>query len=172
MQRMHVDHVQQLSEIDRSEYIEFIYIMKNGHLERVDQNHECPNWDSDLLAELQQRYVDELKQGGVAVGAYDGERLVGFGVLSSKRRGVEQNRVQVDLMYVTRHYRKQGIGTRIMDQLAQEAKAWGAKYLYISSTETQSAVSFYQKNGGSITTDVDPELFEKEPMDIHMIKEL
>jgi len=59
-----------------------------------------------------------------------------------------------------------------MNELSKVALSRGAKYLYISSTETESAVNFYRSYGSQITNEVDKELFEKEPEDIHMIKRL
>ena len=80
--------------------------------------------------------------------------------------------MQYDLMYVSRNYRRQGIATRLMDELSHEAKKRGAKSLYISSTETESAVNFYRSTGSVLTGEVDRELFEREPKDIHMIRKL
>jgi ribosomal protein S18 acetylase RimI-like enzyme len=97
---------------------------------------------------------------------------VGFGVLADKFRGRENNQLQIDLMYVTREYRRQGIGRQILDLLSKVAIEKGAKYLYISSTETESAVKFYTSCGSTITSEVDEELFEKEPYDIHVLKKL
>lgn len=48
-----------------------------------------------------------------------------------------------------------------MNELAEEARKRGAKYLCISSTETRSAVSFYKSNGSQLTDDVAHELFQK-----------
>ena len=166
------EHVVQLNEIDRSEHIDLIYEMNKGQLIEVEQDHECPNWNEDLLNEIKTRYLSELQQGGFAVGAFSGSKLVGFGVLAHKFRGDDNDRLQVDLMYVTREYRRQGIGTSIMTQLGEEARRRGAKYLYISSTETRSAVSFYRSQGSRITEEIDRELFDKEPLDVHMVKEL
>nr|WP_249436128.1 GNAT family N-acetyltransferase [Paenibacillus sp. Marseille-Q4541] len=169
---MTLEQVHKLKEIDRSEKIDLIYEMNNNELVEVNANHECPNWDEALLDEIQERYLLELNNGGIAIGAFDGELLIGFGVLAHKFRGENQDQLQVDLMYVSRNYRRQGIGTRILSELADEARARGAKTLYISSTETRSAVSFYKNYGSQITAEVDEELFNKEPKDIHMIKEL
>ncbi|WP_211750057.1 GNAT family N-acetyltransferase [Paenibacillus sp. Marseille-Q4541] len=171
-QKMTLEQVHKLKEIDRSEKIDLIYEMNNNELVEVNANHECPNWDEALLDEIQERYLLELNNGGIAIGAFDGELLIGFGVLAHKFRGENQDQLQVDLMYVSRNYRRQGIGTRILSELADEARARGAKTLYISSTETRSAVSFYKNYGSQITAEVDEELFNKEPKDIHMIKEL
>ena len=166
------EHVNQIDEIDRSEHIDLIYEMNKEQLIEIELDHECPNWDEDLSEEIKARYLLELQQGGFAVGAFSGGKLVGFGVLAHKFRGVNHNQLQVDLMYVSREYRRQGIGRRIMTELSEEARRRGAKYLYISSTETRSAVSFYKSQGSQVTMEIDQELFDKEPKDIHMIKEL
>ncbi|QHW31673.1 GNAT family N-acetyltransferase [Paenibacillus rhizovicinus] len=169
---MTVEQVSQLKEIDRSEHIDLIYEMQQGALSAIQRDHECPNWNDELLSEIEARYVMELQKGGAAVGAFDGDTLVGFGVLAHRFRGQAQDQLQLDLMFVSRNYRRQGIGSRILSDLKEKAKERGARSLYISSTETRSAVSFYMSNGSRITDEVDEELFEKEPMDIHMIQEL
>jgi len=164
--------VDKLQEIDRSEHIDLIYEMNDGQITEITTNHECPNWDENVLFEIQERYLYELHHGGTAVGAYEQDKLVGFGVLAHKFRGKNKDRLQIDLMYVSRNYRRQGIATRIIDELIKEARKRGAKQLYISSTETNSAVSFYKSKGSQITEEIDEELFNKEPKDIHMIVEL
>lgn len=55
-----------------------------------------------LLQEIEQRYLLELYSGGAAIGFFDGERLIGFGVLAHRLRGKNQDQLQVDLMYVSR----------------------------------------------------------------------
>ncbi|WP_454190966.1 GNAT family N-acetyltransferase [Paenibacillus sp. Marseille-Q7038] len=171
-QRLKAEQVQKLKEIDRSEHIDLIYEMDRNHLIEISANHECPNWDKVLLQEIEQRYLFELHNGGAAIGAFDGDRLIGFGVLAHTFRGKNLDQLQVDLMYVSRKYRRQGVGTRILQDLADEARARGAKTLYISSTETRSAVSFYKSNGSILTDKLDQELFDKEPKDIHMVIQL
>ncbi|MEK3828480.1 MULTISPECIES: GNAT family N-acetyltransferase [Paenibacillus] len=171
-QILNLDHVKQLHEIDRSEYIDLIYEVSEQGLVEHKQDHECANWGQEQLEEMQDRYIYELQQGGMAYGAFDGTRLVGFGVLAHQFRGKEQNQLQLDLMYVSRAYRRQGIGTRILAFLSEEARRRGARSLYISSTETRSAVSFYQSQGSEMTGEADEELYTKEPKDIHMVKEL
>ncbi|MEI0739878.1 GNAT family N-acetyltransferase [Paenibacillus sp. JTLBN-2024] len=69
-----------------------------------------------------ERFEAELRGGGAAYGAFDGDALVGFGVLGHRFRGEQLDRLQVDLMYVSRAYRRQGIGTKLMEELADEAR--------------------------------------------------
>lgn len=164
--------VEKLNDIDRSEQIDFIYEMQHGEIVEVAAGHECPSWNQEQLRELKVRFQYELTCGGKAYGAFDKELLVGFAVLAHQFLGENQDQLQVDLMYVSRNYRRQGIATRLMDELSHEAKKRGAKSLYISSTETESAVNFYRSTGSVLTGEVDRELFEREPKDIHMIRKL
>ncbi|SET09080.1 GNAT family N-acetyltransferase [Paenibacillus sp. NFR01] len=169
---MTIGDAQQIRQIDRSEFIGRYYKCQDGILKEIAAGHECPNWSDGDYAEMIARYEDELRNGGAAYGAYDGETLVGFGVLAHKFRGADNDQLQLDLMYVSRNYRRQGIGRRILEALSREAVAKGAKSLYISATETESAVKFYMSCGSDMTDSVDAELFAKEPLDIHMVKRL
>lgn len=169
IREMKLEEYRKIKEIDRSEQINLIYVNQGDSIVEQPAGHECPTWNPAELKELEERFQYELKHGGLAMGAFDGDKLAGFGVLAHRLRGPDRDRIQVDLMYVSRPYRRQGIGTRIIQLLSEEAKRRGAKYLYISSTETQSAVQFYQSCGSELTWDKDPELFEKEPHDIHMM---
>jgi GNAT superfamily N-acetyltransferase len=170
--QMKLEDSYKIRDIDRSERIDLIYRCKDGVLEEIKAGHECPNWNEDNYQEIISRYEYELTNGGTAFGAFDGDKLVGFGVLAHRLRGKENNQLQIDLMYVTREYRRQGIGRQIFDSLRKVAIEKGAKYLYISSTETESAVKFYLSCGSTITSEIDEELFEKEPFDIHMLMKL
>jgi len=172
IKEMKLDDSYKIYEIDRSEQIELVYTYKEGALVETKTNHECPNWGEEDYREIITRFEHELINGGTAYGAFDGDQLVGFGVLGHTFRGKAHNQLQVDLMYVTRKYRRQGIGRRIMDSLSKKAIERGAEYLYISSTETESAVKFYSSCGSTLTSEIDEELFQKEPFDIHMHKKL
>jgi len=159
-----------LASIDRSETVDSLLEMKNGAPVEQSVNMEVPGWTPEELHAIRQRFVHELQNGGYAVGAYEADTLVGFGVLCGRLFGPQNDYMQVDLMYVSRSHRGHGIGSSILDHLAHEALKSGAQYLYISSTETLPTVSFYQKNGADYITD--PELLKKEPKDIHMLMKI
>ncbi|GGA45782.1 GNAT family N-acetyltransferase [Paenibacillus physcomitrellae] len=169
VRKMHREESDLLSHIDRSEYIRAIYRQIANGVEERAAGHECTGWDAASLRKLQQRFEEELEAGGAAFGAFEGERLVGFAVLAHQFRGEHKDRLQLDLMYVTRSHRRQGIGRSLMDEVKREAVLRGARYLYISSTETDSAFNFYRDAGSEPTEEVDQELFTLEPEDIHMI---
>lgn len=158
-----------LGHIDRSEFIDATFQLKEGKLEELPAELDSLGWNTGELKQIQQQYKQELNQGGMAFGAFQEELLVGFGVLGNRFMAEKQDHLHVDLMYVSANFRRQGIGTVLLNMIGAEAKKRGAAYLYISSAETKSAVTFYQKNGSLLTEKVDEELYHKEPEDIHMI---
>ena len=77
---------------------------------------------------------------------------------------------QLDALFVDKNHRQQGIAAQLTKLLEEQAIADGHKRLYVSATESQSAVGFYTSQGFVPTLDVHPELYALEPNDIHMIK--
>jgi len=172
IREMKLEEAEKIKEIDRSEKINLIYENSDAGLKEVSTDHECPTWDTRELDQLLERFRIEITAGGIAYGAFENDCLIGFGVLGHKLRGKNKDQLQIDLMYVTRSFRRKGIGKQLMNELSKEAKNRGAKFLYISSTETESAVNFYQNCGSELTDEIDQELFDLEPNDIHMLKRL
>jgi hypothetical protein len=52
------------------------------------------------------------------------------------------------------------------------AEERGADELYVSATESESAVGFYLSQGFRTTDIPNPQMFELEPKDIHMVRPL
>lgn len=77
---------------------------------------------------------------------------------------------QLDALFVDKDHRQQGIAAHLTKLLEEQARADGHKRLYVSATESKSAVGFYTSQGFIPTQDTHPELFALEPNDIHMIK--
>jgi len=165
---MKIEEAELIRSLDRSELIEATYRCVGGRLEETRVQIDCPNWTESQFDTIIARFHRDVEGDGVAFGAFEGERLAGFAVLEGRFRGERLDRLQLDLMYVSRQYRRQGVGTRVMEEIKAEAKRRGADYLYISAADTESAVNFYQRSGSRLTEEIDEELFQLEPKDIHM----
>lgn len=137
IREMKLEEAERIKEIDRSERINLIYENSNKGLKEVRTDQECPTWNTRELDQLLERFRIEITEGGIAYGAFENECLIGFGVLCHKLRGKNKDRLQIDLMYVTRNFRRKGIGKQLINELSKEAINRDAKFLYISSTETE-----------------------------------
>jgi predicted N-acetyltransferase YhbS len=161
-----------LGEIDRTEAIDHIYYMRNDELVLEEEHWHLTDWPPGHLDELININKSLLARGGSAWGAFDGDRLVGIASLDSEFIGRKGDTLNMAILHVSHGYRGRGIGTRLMEFTKERALELGAGRIYVSGMPTKRAVTFYMNRGCQLADEVDPELFEREPEDIHMIMDL
>jgi GNAT superfamily N-acetyltransferase len=161
-----------LKEIDRSEIVRTGYEMRGGELAPYSVEWTVPSFlpegESDHSIAAQIRFCrSHLNRGGRMLGAFDGDKLVGLGILTPEIRPAL---AQLAYLHVSAGYRRSGIAARIVRALIAWASKTGARRIYVSATPSESAVNFYLDQGFVPVDEPLPELFELEPDDIHMIK--
>jgi ribosomal protein S18 acetylase RimI-like enzyme len=170
---MEPDEVVRIAEINRAEQIRVGYTIECDHLQRIEVNWDTPDFIRDGQGEhsigAQINFCCEhLNNGGCLLGAFDGDNLVGIGVLQPEiRKGI----AQLANLQVSNGYRRLGIGSQIFKEIVLRAKDMGAESIYVSATPSGSAVGFYLSHGFEPVEVPIPELFELEPEDIHMLKQ-
>lgn len=167
------DEVARVGEIDRTERIDALYVQRGTELERVSGEFSAPPWRDGDGGHSIRHQVEEcerwLAAGGTAIGAFDGERLVGIGIVVPELRdGV----AQLAFLHVSDGFRGQGVGRRLSDELDGIAAAAGATTMVVSATPSVNTVDFYRRRGYAPTATPLPELLELEPDDVHMEKRL
>jgi ribosomal protein S18 acetylase RimI-like enzyme len=160
--------INKFTDIDRTETIRAIYRQSSGELLRENRHIEVPDWTE----QDKQRYIANIEAsydtGATIFGAFFGGKLAGMSVLEHQPVKTGKNRLNLAGLWVSSPYRKMGVGKTLFHLAAQEAQRRGAKSLYVSATESENTIHFYQKQGCVPATPVDPDLFEKEPEDIHL----
>ena len=155
---------QHILEVDISEHGELIYLWQDGELITKPLVWDRPPRTAETW---QENWASVLTLPGVkAWGAFDVEVMVGIIVY---RPYLTEDMAQLDALFVDKDHRQQGIASYLTNLLKQQAITDGHKRLYVSATESKSAVGFYMSQGFAPTQDVHPELFALEPDDIHMI---
>lgn len=163
----------QLKMIDRSEHVVTHYLLRDGQLITEDVDWNVPAFYMDgegdhSLSHQVEFCKSHLSAGGRMIGAFDGDVLAGIAVWTPN---VRPALAQLAYLHVSRAYRRNGIARHLLERVEQAAKDAGATALYVSATPSGSAIGFYQSQGFMPTAPL-PELFEKEPEDIHMMKQL
>lgn len=161
-----------LSEVDRSEVVEYIYYFRNGKLELEKESYDIKAWDNKELSSFINRIYDLHDRQGYIFGAFDGERIVGLVAIDSKLLGRNKDQLKLDMLYISSSYRGKGIGRNLVEICKVKAKELGASKLYISATPFKNTVDFYMRIGSKLTGEINEELFELEPYDIHLDLEL
>lgn len=171
---MDAEEVYKVAEIDRSERIRTGYIQEEGQLQEIEVNWDTPSFlvdgeGSHTIAYQIEFCRDHLGRNGRMFGAFDNDLLVGVGIVQHE---IRKGTAQLAYLHVSNGYRRRGIGSRITQELMREARQAGAKKIYVSATPSGSAVGFYSSHGFEPVETPIPELFELEPEDIHMMREL
>jgi predicted N-acetyltransferase YhbS len=162
------DEVQGVWTIDRSEVIDYIYYLRGGELVLEPEHYTMTGWLPGEAEASTPMLLACFDRGGTFWGAFDGDKLVGAAILESKFIGRKGDQLQLKFLHVSNTYRKQGLGRILFQKAVDKARKLGAKRLYISATPSENTVNFYLRLGCTVTDELDPELFELEPEDIHL----
>ncbi|MGH3137243.1 MAG: GNAT family N-acetyltransferase [Gaiellaceae bacterium] len=163
-----------VGEIDRTERIDAIYMQRGTRLELQEGDWSSPPWDSEgdgeySVAAVRAALEDWAARGATAQGAFEGDRLIGLGVvLPHLRPGVSQ----LAFLYVSDGDRGRGIGSRLARELEDLARTAGDVAIVVSATRSQNTVRFYRRRGFEPMAEPFAELHELEPEDVHMQKSL
>ena len=163
-----------VGEIDRTEHIDLLYEQRGTELVERPGDWSASAWDADGHSEHSvEAKRDELEHyvdaGGIAFGAFMDGRLVGIGVVVPHLRPAV---AQLAFLHVTQTRRAMGIGSRLSGELEQVARAAGDSSMVVSATPSANTVRFYKGRGFELMPQPLPELFEREPEDVHMRKVL
>lgn len=166
---MTASELDKIRDIDRSEVIRVGYEQQGAELIKMDVHWDDAGWlDGDgehSFGEMIRGAERQMELGGTAVGAFDGERLAGIAIY---RPRLTESMGQLALLHVSDPFRRQGVASRLFEEVHCLAKEGGATRLYVSATPSGSAVGFYTSRGFKPTDTPDPDLFAEEPDDIHM----
>jgi predicted N-acetyltransferase YhbS len=154
--------------IDRREFIRRIYRLIEGKLALEDHNFDVPGWPPGDPERESPGFLDCFDRGGSFFGAFAGTSLVGVSILESRLIGVRKDQLQLKFLHVSRDYRGSGVGSMLFERTVARAVEIGVRTLYISATPSENTIQFYLSRGCRVAREVDPELYEIAPDDIHL----
>jgi ribosomal protein S18 acetylase RimI-like enzyme len=162
------EEIEQVWTIDRSEVIENTYIHENGVLMLKPDYWNMHGWPKGDIEKNTQHLVDCFDQGGWFYGFFDNDQLISVAVLENRFIGQPADMLQLLFLHVSHDYRDRGFGTQLFELAKRTARRKGAQRLYISATPSEHTINFYLRLGCVVSTQPDPELFAREPEDIHL----
>lgn len=132
----------------------------------------CPiafteDWDLPRLRKEASELLSAIDAGIPVVGAFDGERLIGYAQLG-ERLGSRHQYIDLAAFHVSAPYRGQGIGRRLFSAVCDAARALGAENLYISAHSSKESQAAYRALGCVLAQEVDAARAAAEPCDVQM----
>ena len=159
------DELRLATEIDVTEDGTVVLEQRGTALRPRPEEWHRPPRDAAAWREFEARWRDFVPSSGVALGGFEGARLVG---ISTLRRAIRPGLDQLEALFVDRAHRRRGVATALVAGIEALARSGGARLLYVSATPSQSAVGFYESRGFTPTSGPIPELLALEPDDVHM----
>jgi ribosomal protein S18 acetylase RimI-like enzyme len=173
IEQLPVEDLDRIREIDRSETVGALHVRDGDELRPIETRLEIPPWGDAELERIKARVAPKLAAGGVLLGAFAGDQLVGAAVLSGRFVSQPQDHLELAFLYIDNSHRGRGIGKTLLEEVSRSARDRGASGLYISASDTDSAVRFYLKEGCRLAHQIDPKIAaENEPTDIHLTRDL
>jgi GNAT superfamily N-acetyltransferase len=166
---MRKNELERVSELDVSEDGALVFKQIRNRIEKHDTEWHRPRWDAAKCRSIADGIISDLESGGVMLGAFDGELLVGVGVV---RYRMEEGVAELAGLWVSRDYRRKGVARQLASEIFRLAKDDGAREIYVSAMPSESAMGFYMSQGFRPADNVNEELYKQEPEDIHMRKAL
>lgn len=163
-----ISEVEKLRHIDRSEIVDDVYHFRSGNLVLEKEHYDMKGFPPGELDKIIERQKILISEGGALIGAFDGPTLAGAASLENKFRGEEKRYMKMDILHVSRPYRGKGIARTLVGMVSDMARERGAGALYISATPSKHTVEFYMSCGAKLVEELDAELFEMEPEDVHL----
>ncbi|HSN77940.1 MAG TPA: GNAT family N-acetyltransferase [Anaerolineae bacterium] len=162
------EEIERIWTIDRREMIEAVYTLESSALALQPAYYDMQGWPPGEAEASTRLLEDCYDHGGWFYGLFDDGRLVGVAVLESRFIGRPCDQLQLVFLHVSHGHRDQGLGRRLFELAATEARRRGARRLYISATPSEHTIGFYLGLGCAVTAEPDPELLALEPEDIHL----
>jgi len=134
----------------------------------LSDNNFIFDWDDNRKAEVATGLRLCAINGGIVIGAFLNNTLVGFASVVNYLFGKNKDYVQLEQMQVTRKLRGKGIGKELFALACKAAQSLGANKLYVLGHPSEASQAFYNSVGCKDTIEINQRLYEKEPYDRHL----
>ena len=156
-----------IREIDALDYIARAWRRVDGAYRWIDLCYEDPDYPEGYEAHLA-RVQATLAEGGLVLGAFAGDRLMGFVALRRRLFGSREQYALLDQLFIHRPLRGQGMGRALMERAAEAAHSWGAEKLYLCAGSAEGTLAFYRRIGCVEAEEIEEALREADPNDLQL----
>jgi len=163
-----IEECDRINEIDPSQFIENVWRNIDGQYQLVTINYMEESWP-DGYEVYRDKLIDTIKSGGASFGAFNEENtMIGFATLEHHFFGEKSRYLLLDSMFVSRSYRGLGIGKKLVNLCADQARQWGADKIYLCAASSEATIAFYKSIGCVSAEEINQVLFDNDHRDIQL----
>lgn len=125
-------------------------------------------WGNDEYSFLVKCLKNTINTGGSVIGVFKDNKIIGFTSVENEFFGLEKEYLQLSSIHISYEFRGRGIGKKLFEMIAREAKNLGAKKLYISAHSSEESQAFYKAMDCKEAEEYNEKLLEAEPCDCQL----
>ncbi|QRG66561.1 GNAT family N-acetyltransferase [Brevibacillus choshinensis] len=156
-----------LSRFNRFQETRRVWYIEDGQWKQKD-DHFVERWDEAKKQWVLQDLRRCVQNGGVVVGAFLDETMVGFANVEGALFGSQKEYLELPYIHVTHECRGKRIGRELFALCCEKATKLGAKKLYIAAHPSIETQQFYRSVGCTLAQEINPAIYEREPLDIQL----
>lgn len=126
--------------------IEQKYVNINGRWETT-KACELREWDTEKRIWIRKYFREQIARGGLIVGAFCGDVLVGFCSVDGYLYGATAKYANLTMLFVDDEFKRKGIGKALFKAACKCALINGADKLFISAIPSVETIAFYFNMG-------------------------
>ena len=165
--QLQLDEATQIREIDASQFIGRAWRDVNGVKQLVEINYQDTDFPNGF-----ENHLDALRKtiisGGSALGAWQGDKLIGFCTVNPEVFGSKHKYALLDQIFISLPNRSKGIGKQLFIRAAADAMKFDAEKLYICAGSSEETIAFYKALGCVEAIELNSELYEGDTRDIQL----
>jgi GNAT superfamily N-acetyltransferase len=166
--KIEIHETEKISEMDASCYIEYAWRLVDHERKLIFLDYHETGFPNGIQ-QHQKALEKTILNSGYAVGAFDEkQKLVGFLTLNPELFGKKNQYILLDQLFISRPFRKLGIGKMLFSLAVKQAKILGASKIYICAGSSADTIAFYRRLGCQDAVEINQELFDSDPRDFHL----
>lgn len=126
------------------------------------------DWSPETCREIAADVAAHLEKDQTAIGAFDGDTLVGFITLSHTLFGTGAKYAELVCFQVSESYRGRGIRKALFHRICGKAGRIGGEKLYISAHSAMETQAAYRALGCVPTGEINWDIAREEPFDVQL----
>lgn len=104
-------------------------------------------WSTEKRIWITEYMCQQIERGGITVGAFYNERLIGFCCADGTVSGNSAKYANLTMLFVDDNWKRNGIGKLLLQEARKHAIKLGAEKLFISAIPSAETIAFYHKMG-------------------------
>lgn len=158
---------ERIKEINPARFIKRAWRSVNGVKQWIDLNWLDDDYPAgyDVHLEALQK---TFKNGGFAIGAFIGTKLVGFVSVNRDAFGSQSKYVLLDQLFIDNKHQGQGIGKKLFHLSAKKALEWKVDKFYICAGSSEDTLAFYKSLGCTDAIEINQKLQDDDINDMQL----